>query len=188
MYGMYACCMHVCMYVNMSACMYACVHALEAALIFANATGADACRFVVVQVCLLASCTFSLSAVTDLQDESARKRRRLEESPKGIPCSCCGEKDPPGAPDTWDSWVKLSDTRQVWVELGAMGIFVDYFKAWDGQHSFCIKHCRRCMTLLLEDIERSAAAFRESTTDDAVFKRVILHGLREQIRDKLDSQ
>ena len=96
------------------------VHALEAALIFANATGADACRFVVVQVCLLAS-----GAVMDLEEEGqgAMKRRRLEESQKGFPCSC-GKVEFPGS-DTWDAWVKLSDTRQDWLDLGGMGIFVD---------------------------------------------------------------
>ena len=182
MYGMYACCMHVCMYVSMSACMYACVHALEAALIFANATGADACRFVVVQVCLLASCI-----VMDRQDEGqgAMKRRRLDEGQKGFPCSC-GAVNFPGS-DTWDAWVKLSDTKQDWMGLNCIGIFVDYDKAWEGQHSYCYKRCKTCMILLLADIEVSAEFYRECTNDDAaVFKRVILHGLREQIRDKLD--
>ena len=70
--------------------------------------------------------------------------------------------------------------------MAGMGIFVDYSKAWEGQHSFCYKQCKPCMTLMLADIEASADFFRESTNDDAVMKRVILHGLREQIRDKLD--
>ena len=99
-------------------------------------------------------------------------------------CCYCGA----AAPDNWNHWVKFCDSKKDRLLLDGMGIWRDLKFAWEGKYSLMAKYCADCMKMLVDNIKHEAGRLKRDDDQTSVMKRVILHGLREQIKDKLDAQ
>ena len=84
--------------------------------------------------------------------------------------------------------MKFADTNADWLALPDMGIWLDLQLVWEGHHSLMSKYCTECMRQLVQNITFAAEDLKREDDQTSVMKRVILHGLREQILDKLDAQ